>query len=309
MRLALYASLFAIVECGSAAAIKPAKVEFPSLEKYAPLPKGWTAENFHPNEPVGEGRFAGQVKATPAPMLADEFRFMSHRMASTAEATTKVDQPPGQAAMSTSRVPDPVDPGAPPSPDKEPATLETQPAGYKPSAFDRFGASSVVRGNYLYVFGGAERGGEMPSNKLLMFDLDGKMWSVATTYGEAPPGRFFHSASLSPDGKKMYISGGTPCFSRIYQKSLDFDDANGQYNPMVQHATTMALSIEHSQGYDDVWAFSFENNEWMMLKASSLGREAECKAATNVYYNNDAARVKSSLAFFATAAVTLALMY
>lgn len=158
--------------------------------------------------------------------------------------------------------------------------------------FERFGASTVVSGDSIFSFGGMERGGAMPSNDILVFDIVGKHWSTLPVYGEKPPGRFFHSASLSHDGKQMYISGGTPCFSRIYMKSLEFDDSNGQYVTQRQHATTEALSIEHSQGLDDVYSFNFESRVWTQLKAASDTHALRCKAASNVFYKSSESMVR-----------------
>lgn len=137
-----------------------------------------------------------------------------------------------------------------------------------------------------------ERGGALPSNEILVFDILGKHWSTLPVYGEKPPGRFFHSASVSTDGKTMYISGGTPCFSRIYMKSLEFDDSNGEYVTQRQHATTEALSIEHSQGLDDVYAFNFESRVWSQLKAATDPHVLRCKAASNVFFKNSESIVR-----------------
>jgi hypothetical protein len=182
-------------------------------------------------------------------------------------------------------------------PDKATAMVEVSsdpPLVQKPgqaisTPFERFGATTVVdaKNGKLYSFGGMERGGALPSNDVLEFDIASKRWvGVVSVYGDKPPGRFFHSATLSSDGKTMYITGGTPCFSRIYMKSLEFDDSNGQYVTQRQHATTEALSIEHSQGLDDVYAFSFATRTWTQLKAATDPHVLRCKAASNVFYKN-----------------------
>lgn len=170
--------------------------------------------------------------------------------------------------------------------------LVHQPAQAISTPFERFGASTVVSGGKIYSFGGMERGGALPSNDVLAFDILGKHWSTLPVYGDKPPGRFFHSASVSTDGKEMYISGGTPCFSRIYMESLEFDDANGQYVTQRQHATTEALSVEHSQGLDDVYSFNFESRVWKQLKAATDTHSLRCKAASNVLYRNGEAMIR-----------------
>lgn len=166
--------------------------------------------------------------------------------------------------------------------------LVRQPGQAISTPFERFGASSVVSDGKIYSFGGMERGGALPSNDLLVFDTLGKAWSTLPVYGQKPPGRFFHSASVSADQKTMYIMGGTPCFSRIYMKSLEFDDSNGAYVTQRQHATTEALSVEHAQGLDDVFSFNFATREWTQLKAASDPHVLRCKAASNVFYKNSA---------------------
>jgi len=175
--------------------------------------------------------------------------------------------------------------------------------------FERFGASTVIDGKSgkIYSFGGMERGGAMPSNDLLEFDIAGKRWGgVVSVYGDKPPGRFFHSATVSGDGKTMYITGGTPCFSRIYMKSLEFDDSNGQYVTQRQHATTEALSIEHSQGLDDVYSFTFATRTWTQLKAATDPHALRCKAASNVFYKNSGEAARPvTLTAIATVAAAL----
>jgi hypothetical protein len=174
--------------------------------------------------------------------------------------------------------------------------------------FERFGATTVVdsKNGKLYSFGGMERGGALPSNDVLEFDIASKRWGgVVSVYGDKPPGRFFHSATVSADGKTMYITGGTPCFSRIYMKSLEFDDSNGQYVTQRQHATTEALSIEHSQGLDDVYSFTFATRTWKQLKAATDPHVLRCKAASNVFYKNSGDVARPLALTIITAVATL----
>lgn len=191
---------------------------------------------------------------------------------------------------------------------KEPQLVRS-PQSAISTPFERFGASTVFNDGKLYSFGGMERGGAVPSNDLLEFDILGKAWSTVAVYGQKPPGRFFHSASVSQDGKTMYIMGGTPCFSRIYMKSLEFDDANGAYVTQRQHATTEALSIEHSQGLDDVYSFTFATKEWKLLKAATNLHALRCKAADNVYFRNGDSVLRPGATLLATFAAVLYAMF
>lgn len=170
--------------------------------------------------------------------------------------------------------------------------LVRQPGQAISTPFERFGQTTVVADGRLYSFGGMERGGAMPSNDLLVFDILGKHWSTIPVFGEKPPGRFFHSASVSSNGKDMYITGGTPCFSRIYMKSLEFFDSNGPYVTQRQHSVTEALSIEHSQGLDDVYSFNFASRVWKQLKAATDTHALRCEAASNVFYRNSETMVR-----------------
>ena len=81
-------------------------------------------------------------------------------------------------------------------------------------------------------------------------------------------------------------------------KSLSFDDSNGDLSTQKQHATTASLSVEHSEGWDDVYEFTFATREWKQLKAPTLNHAADCKSVTNVYYNSPASPV--ALSFFIT---------
>jgi hypothetical protein len=181
------------------------------------------------------------------------------------------------------------------------ATPVSKPGHAISTPFERFGASTVFHSGKIYSFGGMERGGALPSNDVLVFDTLAKSWSTLPVYGEKPPGRFFHSATVEKD--TMYISGGTPCFSRIYMKSLEFDDANGQYVTQRQHATTEALSIEHSQGLDDVYSFNFKTRAWKQLKSASDPHALRCKAASNVFYTpNSSNQVTPALGVVASLA-------
>lgn len=250
------------------------------------------ASHFHPNDKEGESRFAGAPKKVPTDLdPAGEFRFASARAGATAKLTVLA------KAQASSRE----------DPDKEPENLtQVPPQTDAASPYERFGASSIIRGNKLYIFGGIAKNGNVASNELIEFDIDANVWSTVDVYGEnnKPPGRLFHTAVLSEDGKRMFITGGTPCFKRIFQKSLSFDDANGQYVPMLQHATTETTSIEHSQGLDDVYAFDFEEKQWTKIRGATNARQNNCKAATNVYYNAAPSRASPALAF-AVALVSL----
>jgi len=176
----------------------------------------------------------------------------------------------------------------------QPLTEEEPPKGMrrkidvKEAQYERFGSTSIVKADKMYVFGGIAVGGVLASNELLQFDLLSHNWSYVASYGTKPPGRFFHSATLSEDGKIMYITGGTPCFARIFMESLDFEDANGNLPPERQHAFTEALSIEHSEGLDDVYAFNFDTREWKELKPATDLHMTRCKAASNVLYQSGA---------------------
>lgn len=268
--------LVALLACGAC--------EAASHKRGAPkVPK---ASHFHPHARPGSSEFATEPDprlAAPHPSeprtAADSFRFSASRAGAYAQVDAKV-QRYSQTGEGVVNKADPAD--------LEPLNLLSVAAHDKTTPYERYGASSVIRGRKLYVFGGMSKGSEQPSQDLLVFDLDAGVWSVADVYGSAdsrPPGRIFHSASLSEDGSKMYVTGGTPCFARIFQKSLSFDDANGQYVPMLQHATTETTSIEHSMGFDDVYAFDFATGQWTQLKPPSTDRKRDCHAATNVYYN------------------------
>jgi hypothetical protein len=233
--------------------------------------------------------------------VADSFRFATHRL----DAEVKAGSQAGEQSYSMTsegRLAHP-NPG-----DIEPINLLSVAVHDKTTPYERFGASSIIRGNKLYVFGGMAKGSEQPSSDLLEFDLDARVWSIVKVYGSEnskPPGRIFHSSTLLADGKKMFISGGTPCFARIFQKSLSFDDANGQYVPMLQHATTETTSIEHSMGFDDVYAFDFDTKQWTQLKASTTARQGDCHAATNVYYNAAGSLTSSPLVALSAAVAIL----
>lgn len=142
----------------------------------------------------------------------------------------------------------------------------------------------MVRGNSIYVFGGVSQGGSVPYNSVVKFDMNSGQWQEMNNYGIRPLGRLFHTASLSSDGTRMIITGGIPCFSRIYERSLTFTDFNGQYPAQRNHVSTASLSVEHSLGLDDVWAYYFESGDWIQLKPPTNPHLERCHAAANVYF-------------------------
>merc|ERR1712100_592828 len=136
------------------------------------------------------------------------------------------------------------------------------------------GTSMVIRGLKMYVFGGMGTNSTAPSDVLWEFDLGTRLWTAVTpSSNDKPPGRMFHSAVMSYDGRYMIVYGGIACFSRIQMVSLE----KGLKEYHMQQD-----SIEYSSAMEDVWIFDFVTNMWSELSPSQYARRPTCPTAEGV---------------------------
>jgi len=136
------------------------------------------------------------------------------------------------------------------------------------------GTTMVIRGLKLYVFGGMGTNSTSPQNVLWEFDLGTRLWSAVTPNSEdKPPGRMFHSATMTHDGRYMVVHGGMACFTRIQMASLE----KGLKEYHMQQD-----SIEYSTALEDVWMFDFVTRMWSELSPQRVRRAATCPTAEGV---------------------------
>merc|ERR1711871_1871555 len=88
-----------------------------------------------------------------------------------------------------------------------------------------------------------------------------------------PPGRMFHSATMTYDGRYMVVHGGVACFNRIQMVSLE----KGLKEYHMQQD-----SIEYSTALEDVWMYDFVTRMWSELSSQRIARVAACPSAEGV---------------------------
>jgi len=136
------------------------------------------------------------------------------------------------------------------------------------------GTTMVIRGLKLYVFGGMVTNSTTPQDILWEFDLTTRLWSAVTPASEdKPPGRMFHSATMTHDGRYMVVHGGMACFTRIQMVSLE----KGLKEYHMQQD-----SLEYSTALEDVWMFDFVTRMWSELSPQRIRRVASCPTAEGV---------------------------
>merc|ERR1712100_558748 len=126
----------------------------------------------------------------------------------------------------------------------------------------------------MYVFGGMGTNSTAPSDVLWEFDLGTRLWTAVTpSSNDKPPGRMFHSATMTYDGRYMVVHGGIACFSRIQMVSLE--KGLKEYH-MQQDA------IEYSTALEDVWMYDFVTRMWSEMSPQRVKRRAVCETAEGV---------------------------
>jgi len=110
---------------------------------------------------------------------------------------------------------------------------EIQSKGILPSP--RYGHTSIVKGNSMFVFGGADNHSETLGD-LQRFNFETNEWILVKADGTAPSRRLCHCACLFKDGRteSMFIFGG--CYG--------------------------------SQEFNDIHKYEFDTNTWTLLNTS-----------------------------------------
>jgi hypothetical protein len=96
-------------------------------------------------------------------------------------------------------------------------------SGNFPSPRYKHSACVVAKSNEMVVFAGAERLNYRLSD-VFLFNFISHRWTSIRCSGEAPSGRFAHTMSISSDGSKAYVFGGTDrvnCFNDLYEFELE----------------------------------------------------------------------------------------
>merc|ERR1711988_838391 len=136
------------------------------------------------------------------------------------------------------------------------------------------GTTMVVRGTKLYVFGGLGTNSTIPSDVLWEFDTSTRLWAAKTpSSADKPPGRMFHSATMTYDGRYMVVYGGMACFTLIQMVSLE----KGLKEYHMQQD-----SLEYSTALEDVWMFDFVTRMWSELSPQRIKRVGACPSAEGV---------------------------
>merc|ERR1711904_561675 len=138
----------------------------------------------------------------------------------------------------------------------------------------------------LYVFGGMGTNSTTPQDILWEFDLTTRLWSAVRPASEdKPPGRMFHSATMTHDGRYMVVHGGMACFTRIQMVSLE--KGLKEYHMMQD-------SLEYSNALEDVWMFDFVTKMWIEASPQRYARKANCPTAEGVVKLTSGARRTTS---------------
>lgn len=156
------------------------------------------------------------------------------------------------------------------------------------------GNTMVMRHMTSYIFGGLNKSATVPGNALYMFDLNERVWSKVTPVGpDVPPGRMFHTATISSDQRRMFIYGGLACFNRIQMTSLE----KGLTEFHMQQD-----SLEYSFGLEDVWAYDFVTKVWAEISPQRYRREPKCPTAQGVTFVGGSATLTAPLAWLVAVA-------
>merc|ERR1712100_479109 len=144
----------------------------------------------------------------------------------------------------------------------------------------------------MYVFGGMGTNSTAPSDVLWEFDLGTRLWTAVTpSSNDKPPGRMFHSATMTYDGRYMVVHGGIACFSRIQMVSLE--KGLKEYH-MQQDA------IEYSTALEDVWMYDFVTRMWTEMSPQRYAGRASCPTAEGVKKLSSSSDRTSTQSWFRT---------
>merc|ERR1711934_1281784 len=154
------------------------------------------------------------------------------------------------------------------------------------------GTSMVIRTTKMYVFGGMGTNSSVPQNIIWEFDLSARTWtSVTPVTKDKPPGRMFHQATMTYDGRYMIVYGGLACFNRIQMVSLE--KGLKEYHMQTD-------SIEYSTALEDVWMFDFATRMWSELSPQRYARRASCPTAEGVKKLSSSSDRTSTQSWFRT---------
>jgi len=157
-------------------------------------------------------------------------------------------------------------------------------------------AVGVVSGDQFVIYGGnkSDSGASYDSQKdVWSFDLVANEW-VELSPGSGPGKRIFHAASLSPDGKTMYVYGGGddnaftgPFFGDLWALDLDAPawtelHAGGGGAPdnriwpnlLTEPDGSILMWAGHDDGSlgnrNDLWRFDTASGDWTQLEEGDV---------------------------------------
>jgi hypothetical protein len=110
----------------------------------------------------------------------------------------------------------------------------------------------------MVIFAGAERLNYRLAD-VYTFDFSTYRWTLLKCGGESPSGRFAHTMSMSIDGKKAFVFGGTDrnqCFNDLYE--LDLEEKSWRRIPISGNALPKSRyfhssCLDHDTGSLYIW--------------------------------------------------------
>lgn len=139
------------------------------------------------------------------------------------------------------------------------------------------GHTSVAKEETIVIFGGESE--EHPwTNDLYLYHMHQNKWTVLNATGQEPPARTRHASCLSPDGRRMYISGGMingkDVAKDLYWYEFETQRWNGPLEFVSRYGHTITL-------YNNkIWAFGgltpdmdrVSELAWYDLETDAIGK-------------------------------------
>lgn len=129
----------------------------------------------------------------------------------------------------------------------------------------------------MIIFGG-EREDELRTNDLYYYNVKLNEWTMAETLGPVPPARTRHACCLSPNGKRMYVTGGLihgkDVARDLYWYEFETRRWNGPLEFVPRYGHTIAVYS------NKIWAFGgltpamdrATEHAWYDLETDAIGK-------------------------------------